>query len=67
MSASFGSKRFWRRAGERIAEYCTKFDESVNQLRDDGIAFEALEPILGWFHLQMMALIAEQRERAVAA
>lgn len=43
-----------------------RFDEAVNQLRDGGIAVEALEPIPGWFYLQIL-LTPEGRERAVAA
>ena len=36
-----------------MSEYSTRFDEAVNQLKDDGIDAEALENLLGWFFLQM--------------
>ena len=39
-----------------MTEYSTRFDEGVNQLRDDGVDVAALEPILGWFFLQMAGL-----------
>ena len=67
MSDFFGSRKYYRRAGERVAEYTTRFDEGVSQMRDDGINVDALEPILGWFYLQMVGLTSERRERAIAA
>lgn len=67
MSECFGSKRLWRRSGEHVPERKKRFDEGANQLRDDGIAVEGLEPILGLFCLQMLALTPERCERAVAA
>lgn len=64
MSEVFGSRRFWRRAGERVAEHTARIDEGMKQLHDDGIAAEAIKPILGWCYLQMLVLTPE---RAIAA
>ena len=47
MMEFFGLRRYYRRTGERMTEYSTRFDEGVNQLRDDGIDITALEPNLG--------------------
>ena len=63
----FGTRKIHRRAGERISEYSIRFDEGVNNLKDDGIDIDALMPILGWFFLQMATLTVERRERATAA
>lgn len=63
---SFGTKRFWRRARKRVAEYPAHFDESVNQLRDDGVV-ETLEPILGWFCLQVLARPSERGDDGAVA
>ena len=35
-------------------------------MKGDGIAADALEPVLGWFFLSMARLTTERRERVVA-
>lgn len=42
-------------------EHSTRFDEGLSQLRDDGIAIKALEPLLRWFYLRMFARTPERR------
>jgi hypothetical protein len=59
----FGTRKFYRRHGERINEFGTRFDEGLNTLKDDGVDIRGLEPILGWFFLYMARLTPERRER----
>ena len=63
----FGTRKFYRRHGERINEFGTRFDEGLNTLKDDGVDVKSLDPILGWFFLYMARLTPERRERAIAA
>ena len=63
----FGTGKIHRRAGERISEYSIRFDEGVNNFKDDGIDINALMPILGWFFLQVATLTVERRELSTAA
>ena len=61
----FGTRKIHRL--ECINEFSIRFDEGVNNLKDDGIDINALMPILGWFFLQVTMLTIERRERETAA
>ena len=67
LSEFFGSRRYYRRQGQRMTDYVTTFDEGVTQMASDGINVEALKDVLGWFFLQYSGLSAERRERVLGS
>ena len=63
MQEFFSTRKFYRIFGERVTEFSVRFDEGINALKDDGIDTSALEPVLGWFFLNMVRLTPERKER----
>ena len=63
----FSSSKYDRRAGERISDWITRFDEGDTKLKEDGVDMSKLEDVLGWFFVKRARLTLERRERVIAA
>lgn len=67
MDKVFSSNQLYRRKGERITDWLTRFDEAEDQLKENGIDLEAITEIKGYFLFTRAGLNEERRERLLAS
>lgn len=66
--AEFFAKRFyWRRSGERVSDYITRFDAALQNMRESGFDDEASPDLAGWWFMHMLGLTEERQERVMSA
>jgi hypothetical protein len=62
----FATNRYHRRSGERVTDWCTRFEEGLSKLKEDDIDLEKLPDVAGWQFLHKAGLTEERRERVLA-
>ncbi|CAK0864101.1 unnamed protein product [Prorocentrum cordatum] len=67
MTDFFEAQENARRAGTRLSEYITIFDEGVTKLSEDGVELADDADILGWFFVRRLNITRAHRGRLMAA
>jgi len=67
MAEFFAKKSYWRRTGERISDYITRFDSALQDMREAGFDAEASPDLAGWWFVHMLGLTEERCERILSA
>ena len=63
----FQTRRFHRKAGERITDWTIRFEEGLNRLEEVGVKLTDLQDVAGWFYLSRSNIGPERRERVISA
>ena len=60
LAAFFQTKKYWRKAGMRMTDYVSVFDQGVDRMAQEGVDVQALRSVLGWLFLQMAGLTPDE-------
>ena len=67
MDKVLSNHQLYRRRGERITDWLTRFDEAEDQLHETGIEMADISEIKGYFLFTRAGLNEERRERLLGS